>query len=206
MCVQTEIKAALEKANTAREGSKSESKVILDQLKAVRVRIKAASQERELLYQQQQSMQATRNAQQKSLTEMRKNLRFEDVSQVEAKVRELEAQISHGQCADLKEEKKVMLEIKQLNATKSMIAQYNAHKASVVDDTEARSDVERRKAEATARLDAAKKEAEQLDKALKEIQAKQQGDAPTNTNDLWKEQKELYNKIKEHRAEIRKVM
>ena len=196
----------MEKASTAREGSKSESKTILDQLKAVRVRIKAASQERELLYQQQQAMTATRVAQQKSLGDLRKNLRFEDVSQVEAKVRELEAKISHGQCADLKEEKKVMLEIKQLNATKSLIAQYNVHKASVVDDTEARADVERRKNEATARLDAAKKEAEQLDKALKEIQAKQKGDAPTNTNDLWKEQKKLYNQIKEHRAEIRKVV
>lgn len=151
-------------------------------------------------------MTATRVAQQKSLGDLRKNLRFEDVSQVEAKVRELEAKISHGQCADLKEEKKVMLEIKQLNATKSLIAQYNVHKASVVDDTEARADVERRKNEATARLDAAKKEAEQLDKALKEIQAKQKGDAPTNTNDLWKEQKKLYNQIKEHRAEIRKVV
>ena len=136
---------------------------------------------------------------------MRENLRFDDVSQVEAKVRELEAKISHGQCADLKEEKKVMLEIKQLNATKSLIAQYNVQKSSVVDDTETKTDVERRKVEATQRLDAAKKEAEQLDKALKEIQSKQQGDAPTNTNDLWKEQKELYNQIKEHRAEIRKV-
>lgn len=150
-------------------------------------------------------MSATRQAQQKSLGEMRKNLRFDDVAQVEAEVRNLEAKISHGQCADLKEEKKVMLEIKQLNATKSLIAQYNVQKASVVDDTESRTDVERRKAEATARLDAAKKEAEQLDKALKEIQSKQGGDAPTNTNDLWKEQKELYNQIKEHRAEIRKV-
>ena len=193
----------MEKASTAREGSKSESKTILDQLKAVRVRIK---QERELLYQQQQAMTATRVAQQKSLGDLRKNLRFEDVSQVEAKVRELEAKISHGQCADVKEEKMVMLEIKQLNATKSLIAQYNVHKASVVDDTEARADVERRKNEATARLDAAKKEAEQLDKALKEIQAKQKGDAQTNTNDLWKEQKKLYNQIKEHRAEIRKVV
>lgn len=136
---------------------------------------------------------------------MRKNLRFDDVSQVEAKVRELEAKISQGLCADLKEEKKVMLEIKQLNATKSLIAQYNVQKSSVVDDTETKTDVERRKVEATQRLDAAKKEAEQLDKALKEIQSKQQGDAPTNTNDLWKEQKELYNQIKEHRAEIRKV-
>lgn len=136
---------------------------------------------------------------------MRKNLRFDDVSQVEAKVRELEGKISLGQCADLKEEKKVMLEIKQLNATKSLIAQYNVQKSSVVDDTETKTDVERRKVEATQRLDAAKKEAEQLDKALKEIQSKQQGDAPTNTNDLWKEQKELYNQIKEHRAEIRKV-
>jgi hypothetical protein len=150
-------------------------------------------------------MTATRQAQQKGLQEMRKNLRFDDVQQVEAKVMELEAKISHGQCADLKEEKKVMMEIKQLNATKSTIAQYNAQRASVVDDTEARADVDRRKAEATARLDAAKKEAEQLDKALKEIQAKTQTDAPTNTNDLWKEQKELYNQIKEHRAEIRKV-
>jgi hypothetical protein len=144
-------------------------------------------------------------AHQKSLTEMRKNLRFDDVSQVEAKVRELESKISQGLCADLKEEKKVMLEIKQLNATKSLIAQYNVQKSSVVDDTETKTDVERRKVEATQRLDAAKKEAEQLDKALKEIQSKQQGDAPTNTNDLWKEQKELYNQIKEHRAEIRKV-
>lgn len=150
-------------------------------------------------------MQASRMAHQKSLTEMRKNLRFDDVSQVEAKVRELVAKISHGQCADLKEEKKVMLEIKQLNATKSLIAQYDVQQSSVVDDTETKTDVERRKVEATQRLDAAKKEAEQLDKALKEIQSKQQGDAPTNTNDLWKEQKELYNQIKEHRAEIRKV-
>jgi hypothetical protein len=144
-------------------------------------------------------------AHQKSLTEMRKNLRFDDVSQVEAKVRELVAKISHGQCADLKEEKKVMLEIKQLNATKSLIAQYDVQQSSVVDDTETKTDVERRKVEATQRLDAAKREAEQLDKALKEIQSKHQGDAPTNTNDLWKEQKVLYNQIKEHRAEIRKV-
>ncbi len=98
-----------------------------------------------------------------------------------------------------------MLEIKQLNATKAMIAQYNAQRASVVDDTESRAELDRRKAEVLARLDAAKKELEVLEKSLKEIQSKQLGDAPTSTNDLWKEQKEIFGQIKECRAETRKV-
>eukprot|EP00292_Cryptomonas_paramecium_P000344 CAMPEP_0113686044 /NCGR_PEP_ID=MMETSP0038_2-20120614/15049_1 /TAXON_ID=2898 /ORGANISM="Cryptomonas paramecium" /LENGTH=374 /DNA_ID=CAMNT_0000606279 /DNA_START=15 /DNA_END=1135 /DNA_ORIENTATION=+ /assembly_acc=CAM_ASM_000170 len=203
-----EIKAALEKATTLRESSKSESKGVLDRLKVVRGQIKTASQEREGLYQQLQAMSASRQAHQKSLSDLRKSLPFDDVAHVEAKVKELEAKISHGQCADLKEEKKVMAEIKNLNACKSQIAAYIAQRGVTVDDSEARADLERRKAEATARLDAAKKEADSLDKQLKEIQAKQQGPdgaTPTNTNDLWKEQKELYNQIKEHRAEIRKV-
>ena len=58
------------------------------------------------------------------------------VVQVEQRVRELEEQISHGQCANLAEEKKVMNEIKQLNATKSLIVQYQNSRQNQSDDSE----------------------------------------------------------------------
>jgi hypothetical protein len=41
---QTEIKTQIEKANASKEGGRGESKGIVEQLKGVRVRIKAASQ------------------------------------------------------------------------------------------------------------------------------------------------------------------
>ena len=126
------------------------------------------------------------------------------VVQVEQRVRELEEQISHGQCANLAEEKKVMNEIKQLNATKSLIVQYQNSRQNQSDDSETKGTLEERRAEATRRLDEAKKEAERLEKELDKMRVAQDKDAP-NVNELWKEQKELYTKIKEHRATIRKV-
>ena len=109
-----EIKSAIEKANAIRDGGRSESKGIVEQLKAVRARIKAASSEREDVFQQLREMTQARQAQQKNLQDLRRSLKFEDVGQVEQRVRELENQISHGQCANLAEEKRVMQEIKQV--------------------------------------------------------------------------------------------
>ena len=74
------------------------------------------------------------------------------VVQVEQRVRELEEQISHGQCANLAEEKKVMNEIKQLNATKSLIVQYQNSRQNQSDDSETKGTLEERRAEATRRL------------------------------------------------------
>eukprot|EP00960_Hanusia_phi_P051282 760709-Hanusia_phi.AAC.1 len=200
----TEIKAALEKANSLRDGSKSESKAIVEQLKAIRAKIKAASSEREAAFQQLRELTSNRQAQQKNLQDLRRSLKYDDVAQVEARVKELEAQIETGQCTNLAHEKRVMQEIKSLNATKTMILQYQSQRSQVVDDADAKAALEQRKAEATARLDQAKKEAESLEKALDALRGKQQDKGP-NVGELWKEQKELYSQIKEHRAEIRKV-
>ena len=93
------------------------------------------------------------------------------VVQVEQRVRELEEQISHGQCANLAEEKKVMNEIKQLNATKSLIVQYQNSRQNQSDDSETKGTLEERRAEATRRLDEAKKEAERLEKELDKMRA-----------------------------------
>merc|ERR1712216_784566 len=107
-------------------------------------------------------MTQARQAQQKTLQDLRRSLKFEDEGQVEQRVRELEEQISHGQCANLAEEKKVMNEIKQLNATKSLIVQYQNSRQNQSDDSETKGTLEERRAEATRRLDEAKKEAEPL--------------------------------------------
>jgi vacuolar-type H+-ATPase subunit I/STV1 len=64
--------------------------------------------------------------------------------------------------------------------------------------------LERRKSEAVATIESLKKEQEKLEKTLDEVRKKQQTDGPS-ANELWKEQKDLYTKIKEHRAEIRTV-
>ena len=93
--------------------------------------------------------------------------------QVEQRVRELENQISHGQCANLAEEKRVMNEIKQLNATKGLITQYQSQRQNQTDDTESKAALEARRTEATGRLDAAKKEAEKLEKELEKMREKQ---------------------------------
>eukprot|EP00290_Baffinella_frigidus_P008800 CAMPEP_0180136200 /NCGR_PEP_ID=MMETSP0986-20121125/11342_1 /TAXON_ID=697907 /ORGANISM="non described non described, Strain CCMP2293" /LENGTH=532 /DNA_ID=CAMNT_0022077159 /DNA_START=31 /DNA_END=1629 /DNA_ORIENTATION=- len=201
----TEIKTQIEKANASKEGGRGESKGIVEQLKGVRVRIKAASQEREEAFQQLRDMTQTRQAHQKTLSDLRRSLKFEDVESVVAKVKELESMIETGQCANLKEEKAVMLEIKQLNATKSMIAQYQSQKGGQVDDSESKTSLEARRAEATARLDVAKKEADALEKLLETARVKQQAEGGPNVNELWKEQKDLYTQIKNHRSEIRKV-
>ena len=203
-CYQTEIKAALEKANSLRDGSKSESKAIVEQLKAARAKIKAASADKEAAFQQLRELTSNRQAQQKNLQDLRKSLKFEDVAQVEAKVKELEPQIETGQCPNLAHEKRVMQEVKSLNSTKAMILHYQSQRSQVVDDADAKAALEQRKAEATARLDQARKEAETLEKALDAVRGKQQDKGP-NVGELWKEQKELYSQIKEHRAEIRKV-
>jgi len=200
----TEIKSSIEKANTLRDGGRSESKGIVDQLKAIRTRIKAASSEREDVFQQLREITQARQAQQKNLQDLRRSLKFEDVAQVDQRVRELENSISHGQCANLAEEKRVMVEIKQLKATKGLIAQYQSQRQNQTDDSENKLSLEERRAEATKRLDEAKKEAEKLEKELEKMREKQDKGAP-NVNELWKEQKELYGKIKEHRAIIRKV-
>jgi chromosome segregation ATPase len=77
-----EIKSAIEKANAIRDGGRSESKGIVEQLKAVRARIKAASSEREDIFQQLREMTQARQAQQKNLQDLRRSLKFEDVGQV----------------------------------------------------------------------------------------------------------------------------
>lgn len=147
---QTEIKAAIEKANSAREGGRGESKGIVEQLKAIRARIKAASQEREEAFQQLREMTQSRQAQQKSLQDLRRSLKFEDVGQVESRVQELEAMIEQGQCANLREEKALMQEIKQLNATKAVIVQYQSQKAGQSDDSETKVTPHHRAARARA--------------------------------------------------------
>lgn len=137
---------------------------------------------------------------------MRKSLKYDDVQQVDEKIRELERKISYGQCSDLKEEKRVLTEIKQLAQMKSVIAQFNTQRQSVVDDSDIREDVERKRAEAGAKLDAVRKEANDLEKALEASRGnKPTGERGPSRSELWKEQKELYGQIKIYRAEQRKV-
>jgi len=78
----TDLKSAIEKANALRDGGRSESKGIVDQLKAVRTRIKAASSEREDAFQQLREITQARQAQQKNLQDLRRSLKFEDIAQV----------------------------------------------------------------------------------------------------------------------------
>jgi chromosome segregation ATPase len=78
----TEIKAAIEKANSLRDGGRSESKDIVEKLKAVRARIKAASSEREDVFQQLRELTQARQAQQKNLQDLRRSLKFDDVEKV----------------------------------------------------------------------------------------------------------------------------
>ena len=77
-----EIKSAIEKANALRDGGRTESKNIVEQLKAVRARIKAASSEREDIFQQLRELTQARQAQQKNLQDLRRSLKYEDIGQV----------------------------------------------------------------------------------------------------------------------------
>ncbi len=161
---------------------------------------------KEELIQRLRELKFNREAQQKHLTDMRKSLKYDDVQQVDEKIRELERKISYGQCSDLKEEKRVLTEIQQLTQMKSVIAQFNVQRRSVVDDSEIRGELERKHAEAGAKLDAAKKEANDLEKAFVASRgSKPTGERGPSKSELWKEQKELYEQIKAYRAEQRKV-
>jgi flagellar biosynthesis/type III secretory pathway chaperone len=97
-------------------------------------------------------MTQSRQAQQKSLQDLRRSLKFEDVGQVESRVQELEAMIEQGQCANLREEKALMQEIKQLNATKAVIVQYQSQKAGQSDDSETKVTPRHRAARAPRRV------------------------------------------------------
>ena len=98
------------------------------------------------------------------------------------------------------------MEIKQLSQMKSLIEQYNLQRQSFGEDPQVREQLERRRAEASEKLDAARKEAENLEKSLEAARGnKKQADAGPSKGELWKEQRTLYAEIKEHRAEIRKV-
>lgn len=201
---QSEIKGALEKANGERDRSKDATKGIVDQLKANRARMSNASKEKERCYQALRDMTASRQAQQKSLQDLRKSLKFQDVGEVESRVRELESMIEQGRCGNLAEEKRTIKEIQQLNQMKTTINQYQTQRSTVVDDSATKADLEARKAAAVAEIDICKKENEKLEKELDSKRSKTTEGAP-NANDLWKEQKELYGQIKTHRAEIRTV-
>ncbi len=202
--IQTDIKAALDKANQSRDKNKDETKGVIEQLKLIRAKMTAASREKEACFQQLRDMTTARQAQQKSLQELRRTIKFDDVSQVESKVKELEDKIERGQCTDLRDEKRTIQEIRQLNEMKATITRYQSQRQSVSDDSETKSELERRKGEAVATIEGLKKEQEKLEKLLEEVRKKQQTNGPS-ANDLWKEQKDLYTKIKEHRAEIRTV-
>ncbi len=204
--LQTDIKTILDRTSAPKDGTKSESGKILEQLKSLRIQIREASQEKEELSQRLRELKFTREAQQKHITDMRKSLKYDDVQQVDEKIRELERKISYGQCSDLKEEKRVLIEIKQLTQMKSVIAQFNVQRQSVVDDSDIREDLERKRAEAGAKLDAVKKEANDLEKALEVSRgSKPAGEKGPSRSELWKEQKELYGQIKTYREEQRKV-
>jgi hypothetical protein len=74
---QSEIKSALDKANTERDRSKDSTKGIIELLKANRARMSNASREKEKCYQALRDMTAARQAQQKSLQDMRRSLKFQ---------------------------------------------------------------------------------------------------------------------------------
>jgi hypothetical protein len=172
----------------------------------VKIQIREASQEKEELSQRLRELKFNREAQQKHLMDMRKSLKYDDVQQVDEKIRELETKISYGQCSDLKEEKRILTEIKQLTQMKSVIAQFNVQRQSVVDDSEIRGEFERKRAEAGTKLDAAKKEANDLEKALEASRGnKPTGERGPSRSELWKEQKAIFGEIKTYRAEQRKV-
>ncbi len=65
----TEIKSAIEKASAARDGGRSESKDIVEKLKAVRAKIKAASSEREDVFQQLRELTQARQLQANAATD-----------------------------------------------------------------------------------------------------------------------------------------
>ena len=185
---------------------RSESLRIIEQLKDIRIRIQNASQEKEQATLQLRDLKFAREAQLKHFSDMRKSLRYDNTQQVDEKIRELEKKITDGQCSDIKEEKRVVMEIKQLSQMKSLIEQYNLQRQSFGEDPQVREQLERRRAEASEKLDAARKEAENLEKSLEAARGnKKQADAGPSKGELWKEQRTLYAEIKEHRAEIRKV-
>ena len=202
--LQIEIKTALERGGP-RDSSRSESIKIIEQLKAVRVRIRDGSAEKEEITLQLRDLKNSREAQLKHITDMRKSLKYDDPRQVDEKIQELEKKISHGQCSDLKEEKRILMEIKQLSQMKSLITQFQAVRLTVGDDSQLREDLEKRRALASAKLESAKKEADDLEKALEGLRGNKKSETVLSKGDLWKEQKALYGQIKEHRAEIRTV-
>ncbi len=135
---------------------------------------------------------------------MRKSLRYDNTQQVDEKIRELEKKVTDGQCFDMKEEKRILMEISQLSQMKSLIAQYNAQRQSFGDDPRARAELERKHAIASEELEKAKKEVTNLEQKLELANQKPAATGPSK-GELWKEQKALYTEIKELRAEYRKV-
>ena len=202
----TEIKSAIEKASAARDGGRSESKDIVEKLKAVRAKIKAASSEREDVFQQLRELTQARQLQANAATDASASVPAHRMSTEEIEYARAQARAALNELAAQRAAAAPphSHEIKQLNQTKGLITQYQSQRQNKTDDTDSKSSLEEGRAAATKRLDDAKKEAEKLEKELEKMREKQDKGAP-NMNKLWKEQKELYGKIKEHRATIRTV-
>eukprot|EP00294_Goniomonas_avonlea_P003410 CAMPEP_0114554494 /NCGR_PEP_ID=MMETSP0114-20121206/8240_1 /TAXON_ID=31324 /ORGANISM="Goniomonas sp, Strain m" /LENGTH=515 /DNA_ID=CAMNT_0001739545 /DNA_START=14 /DNA_END=1561 /DNA_ORIENTATION=+ len=201
-----QIRGILDKHQSGRGAGSAETDDIRAKLKVVRDKIKAITNDRRTIFDALQERKDARNAAQTKVREMSKSMKFQSLEQIDARIAEIEFEISTS-TMDLKQEKALLQEIKVLKASRPNVAELHQLKAGMEasagspDDT---AKLQEELKEKTASMVELREQEKELVKVMEGLREKRQANQP-NIAELSKEQKSLYDLRKEKRAEIRKI-
>jgi len=199
----TAIKENLDARGDGRGEPNSELAIAKGKYNETRAESRRLQQEKRNIYDQISAADELKTQQQALTQRLREQLSFFSVEEVDRKIKALEA---HQQTSSLsiKEDKKVMEEIKRLSSNKPMIKQYDEAQESLKGVREHHNNLytqlKAKNAELAALKEVEDKHREEMDGARAKEEAKR-SDIPG----LYKERDSIRQKISEHKQEIRRL-
>jgi len=199
----TAIKESLDSRDNGRGETNSELAAAKAKYNEARAESRRLQQEKRNIYDQISAADELKKQQQDLTQRLRSELSFFSVEEIDRKIKSLEA---HQQTSSLsiKEDKKIMEDIKKLAANKPMIKQYDEAQESLKGVREHHnnlySQLKAKNSELTSFKEEEDKHREEMDGARARDEAKR-----SDNSGLLKERDSIRGKVNEHRDEIRRL-
>jgi len=200
-----DIRELIAKQTASRKEMGDQSGTLRTEKKQVRTQFEELRARRSAIFEELTKQKEARNSAQTKLSEMKKSLKVGSLPEIERRIAAIEYEMSTTSMT-LKEEKALMIEIKELKASREKVRTVEAMNGAVSSLATAAADSTKTLQEQIKDLDQEMSALRVREKALHEgleaMNAKFEKGGPTIPQ-LLTEQKELYGKIKEERQKIR---
>lgn len=201
-----EIKQIFDDRKNGRSASSSGQQGIKNKLAELKSQFQTVLKQKQHLRAQMETASKTREAVRASLRDLKANMKFTTVEQIDEAIEKLENRVQHSSLS-LNEEKKILDDIRKLKASRSAVGEYTEKLETLAQDDTARSELQAGIKALDEELNKVKAEEEVLRAELAVIREKEQekgSDVPgliAEREEAREVCKQAYEKIKDLRAE-----